>query len=127
MGETTNAVIKGAASGLAPCVVLGVGVLVVLGVIEAKFDVMDNAGAAKDAVDTEIKTDYAEKVYTVDVSKVQRNVADGTYQPLSKSEASEVKDQIGEIDIMTQDQFDQWANDPLAYQDAYSKAHGWEV
>lgn len=109
----------------APYIILGAGVLVALGLIEAKFDVTGNAAAAKAKADTLIKEDYAERVYTIDATQVSRAVEAGD---IYAADPEKVRDYIGPgVNVATAEELKLWAQDPVAYMDAYGKAHGWEA
>jgi len=109
----------------APYVILGGAVLIALGLIEGTFDVTGNAAAAKAKADTLIKEDYAERVYTIDATEARRAVDSGE---IRAADENAVRDKIGPgVNVATAEELDLWANDPVAYMDAYGKAHGWEV
>lgn len=114
-----------ALQALAPYIIIGGAAILALGIIEAKFDVMGNTAAAKAKADELIKEDYAERVYTIDATEAQRAVQTGD---ITAADPERVRDLIGPgVNVMTAEELDLWAKDPVAYMDAYGKAHGWEV
>jgi len=125
--STKEAAVSGFAKGAAPYVVGGVVLLAVLGGLQAKYDVTGKAVQAKADVDGAIVDSYTERVLLIDDKKTQELIAEGTFGPIPEDEYDRVYANFGstDINIMTPDQFEDFAKDPTAYMNAYAAKERW--